>query len=442
MSIPTFTGLQTALSGLEASQAAIDTAGQNISNANTAGYTEEVVNTAEAPGLDIASSSASGATTQLGTGVDISSISRIRDQFLDVQYRAQNTLTSAANTNSSELQNVQTAVSGSSTSGLESDLSAFWSAWSTLADNPSNPAAQQGVISAGQNVVNDFQSASSQMTTVMNQAQSQYDSLTATSPPGQVEQDANQIASLNAQIVQATAAGQTPNTLLDQRDNLLDSLSGLAQIQVTQESNGAVNVTFGDASQPLVGGATGTTVTWPQTLTANAGGQLGALLGLTSSTGPIGSLSSALDTVANQVISSVNSLQPASSPFFTGTSASTIAVAATTSSIVATSSGSTTVGDLAQSIGNLSGGAPDQAYASFIDQVGNAVQSAENGQTTAQSVLTGISNQRQSVSGVSLDQEMTNLINDQQAYEASARVMNAISSTINSLLSAVGGAGM
>jgi flagellar hook-associated protein 1 len=440
VSIPTFTGLQTALSGLEASQAAIDTAGQNISNANTAGYTEEVVNTTEAPGLQIASSSASGATTQLGTGVDISSISRVRDQFLDVQYRAQNTLTSAANTNSSQLQQVQTAVSSSATSGLQSDLSAFWTSWSTLATDPSNPAAQQGVISAGQNVVNDFSAASTQMSTIMSQAQTQYNQLTGAN--GQVAQDANQIASLNAQIVQATAAGQTPNTLLDQRDNLLDSLSGLAQIQVTSQANGAVDVTFGDASQPLVGGATGTTVTWPQSMDANAGGQLGALYSLASASGPIGTLSSALDSVANQVISSVNSLQPASSPFFTGTSASTIQVAATTASIVATSSGSTTQGDLAQSIANLSGGAPDQAYASFVNQVGNAVQSAENTQTTAQAVLTGISNQRQSVSGVSLDQEMTNLINDQQAYEASARVMNAISSTINTLLSTVGGAGM
>jgi len=182
-------------------------------------------------------------------------------------------------------------------------------------------------------------------------------------------------------------------------------------------------------------------VTWPQTMTSNAGGQLGSLLSLASSTGPIGQELSSLDGVANDVISSVNALQP-SSPFFSGTSAATIAVSATASTIQATSSGSTTTGDLAQSIGELSGGTADQAYATFVDQIGNGVQSAENNATTQQAVLTGISNQRQSVSGVSLDQEMTNLINFQQAYEASARVMNTIQSTISDLINTVGGAGI
>ena len=154
------------------------------------------------------------------------------------------------------------------------------------------------------------------------QAAQQYSALTASN--GQVAQDAQTIATLNAQISQATQAGVSPNTLMDQRDSALDDLSSLAQISVSTGSNGAVTVNFGDASTPLV---SGTTVTWPQTLTSAAGGQLGSLLNISSSTGPVGQYISSLDGVANQVISSVNALQP-SSPFFTGTSASTIAVAA------------------------------------------------------------------------------------------------------------------
>ena len=244
---------------------------------------------------------------------------------------------------------------------------------------------------------------------------------------------ATQIATLNGEISQATQAGQTPNALLDQRDNLLDDLSGLAQVSVTNQSNGSVTVNFGDASTPLVNGST---VTWPQTLTSASGGQLGALLNLSSSTGPIGQTISSLDSVANQVISSVNALQP-SSPFFSGTSASTIAVTATASSIQASSS-STSGADLAQSIGNLSGGAASQSYAAFVAQVGDGVQSAETTQTTAQAVLTAVGNQRESVSGVSLDEEMTNLINFQQAYQASARVMNAMDTALNDLITTVG----
>jgi flagellar hook-associated protein 1 len=435
MTIPSFTGLQTALSGLEASQAAIDTTGENISNANTPGYTRQVVNTAESGSLTIPALSQQGGGADLGTGVSISNISRIRDQFLDIQYRAQNTLTSNANTNSSELQQVQTAINEPSTAGLQSVMSQFWSAWSSLASAPTNPAAQQAVVDAGQTLAQTFNSVSQQMSTVESQAAQQYATLTGTN--GQVQQDAGQIATLNTQIVQATQAGQTPNALLDQRDNLLDDLSSLAQISVTNQSDGSVTVNFGDAATPLVNGGA---VTWPQTLTTAAGGQLGALLNLSSSTGPIGQLRSSLDNVAGQVISSVNALQP-SSPFFSGTSASTIAVSATASSIQ-TSSSSSSGPDLAQGIAKLSGGAADEAYSAFVGQVGDSVQAAENTQSTAQAVLTAVSNQRQSVSGVSLDQEMTNLIQYQQAYQASARVMNAINSTLSTLMSAVGGSGM
>ena len=435
MTIPSFTGLQTALSGLEASQAAIDTTGENISNANTPGYTRQRVTTVESGSLPIPALSQQGGGADLGTGVSISNVSRIRDQFLDIQYRAQNTQTSNANTNSSELQQVQTAINEPSSSGLQSVMSQFWSAWSSLASAPTSSAAKQAVLDAGQTLAQTFNSVSSQMATVQSQAAQQYATLTGAN--GQVQQDASQIATLNSQITQATQAGQTPNALLDQRDNLLDDLSGLAQISVTNQSNGSVTVNFGDASTPLVNGST---VTWPQTLTSAAGGQLGALLNLSSSTGPIGQLQSSLDNVAGQVVSSVNALQP-SSPFFSGTSASTIAVSATASSIQ-TSSSSSSGADLAQGVANLANGAADQSYAAFVGQVGGSVQAAQNAQSTAQAVLTAVSNQRQSVSGVSLDEEMTNLIQYQQAYQASARVMNAINSTLSTLMSTVGGAGM
>ena len=430
MTVPAFTGLQTALSGLQAAQAAIDTTSENISNANTAGYTRQRVNLVESGAMTIPALTQQGGGTQLGTGVSIQDISRIRDQFLDVQYRAQNTATSNANSNASELAQVQTAINEPSSDGLQSVMSNFWSAWTALGTTQ-NASTLQGVVNAGQTLASTFNAVAQQMQTVQSQASQQYATLTGAN--GQVQQDAQQIATLNAQITQATQAGQSPNALLDQRDNLIDNLSSLAQVSVSTGSNGAVTINFGDASSPLV---SGTTVTWPQTLTSASGGQLGSLLNLSSATGPIGSMLSSLDSVAGQVISSVNALQP-SSPFFTGTSASTIAVSANPST-VQTSSSSTSGADLAQSIGNLAGGAADQSYAAFVAQVGNSVQSANSTQATQQAVLTAVSNQRQSVSGVSLDEEMTNLIQFQQAYQASARVMNAINSTLDTLINSVG----
>ena len=428
MTIPSFTGLQTALSGLEAAQAAITTTGENIANANTAGYTRQTVQTSATAPLTIPGQ---GGGSQVGTGVSITDISRIRNQFLDVQYRAQNSATSNANSNATELGQVQTAVNEPSSSGLQSVMSNFWSAWNALGSTQ-NASTLQGVVGAGQTLASTFNAVAQQMQTVQSQASQQYASLTGAN--GQVAQDAQQIATLNAQISQAQQAGISPNTLMDQRDSALDDLSSLAQISVSTGSNGAVTVNFGDASSPLV---SGTTVTWPQTLTSAAGGQLGSLLNITSSTGPVGQYISSLDGVANQVISSVNALQP-SSPFFTGTSASTIAVAANTST-VQTSSSSTSGADLAQAIGNLANGPADQAYSAFVSQIGSGVQSAQSTQATQQAVLTAVSNQRQSVSGVSMDEEMTNLIQYQQAYQASARVMNAINSTLDTLINSVGG---
>ncbi len=87
----------------------------------------------------------------------------------------------------------------------------------------------------------------------------------------------------------------------------------------------------------------------------------------------------------------------------------------------------------------MSGGTAQQSYNAFVTQVGSDVSSAQNAQTTSQSLLTAISNQRQSISGVSLDEEMTNLIQYQQAYQASARVMSTINDTFTSLLGMVSG---
>lgn len=432
MTIPTFTGYNTALSGLQAAQAAIDTTGENIANAGTPGYTRQVVRTTESDPLSIPARSEGGAGAALGTGVSISSISRIRDQFLDIQYRAQNTLASNATTMSTQLQQLQTSLDEPSTDGLQAVMSSFWGAWASLANDPGNPAAQANVLDDGQTLVDELNQTYRQMQTIQSQAGQEYATLTGAN--GQVEQDAGQLAKLNQQISQATQAGQIPNQLLDQRDNVLDDLSSLAHISVQPQTDGSVTVSFGDASTPLVDG---TGVHWPQTLTAASGGQLGALLNL-SDAGSGGAIQTYLDGLANvasTLSSSVNGLLPTGSAFFSGSLGSPTAplqVASTASAAVASGAGA------AHAVANLTGGAADESYAQFVAQLGDGVQAAMSTQTTSQAILTAVGNQRQSVSGVSLDEEMTNLINFQQVYQASARVMNAMDSALNTLINSVG----
>ena len=142
-----------------------------------------------------------------------------------------------------------------------------------------------------------------------------------------------------------------------------------------------------------------------------------------------------LVTTVNSAISGADASGSTAPPFFdpTGTTAATIAVNSSLSSAnppyTATEAGAAA---------NLTGGPADQAYNALVTQIGSDVKSAQSAQQTSQSLLSAISNQRQSISGVSLDEEMTNLLQYQQAYQASARVMNAINETLNTLINQVG----
>jgi len=267
MSIPTLQGLQTALSGLLAEQQALDITGNNIANSQTEGYTRESVIMRPSPPIAIpALSTRTGEGAQLGTGVSVETYARIRNSYLDAQYRTQNSALSGASTQSEALAQAQSAFNEPSSSGLASQLSAFWTAWSSLANSPTSEAAKQGVVSAAQQLTTSFNQLSGELATISGQVEQQYSSLTGAN--GQVQGYANQIAQLNGQIKLAEEAGQQPNTMLDQRDLLLDKLSSLAQVTVTKQADGTDTVSFGDAAKPLV---EGTTANWPQTLTSAAG---------------------------------------------------------------------------------------------------------------------------------------------------------------------------
>jgi len=437
MTIPTLQGLQTSLSGLLAEQTALDTTGNNIANADTEGYSRQTALLEPNTPLSIpAISGHTGEGAQLGTGVTVATITRIRNVYLDAQYRTQNTSLSAAKTQAETLVLAQTAFNEPSSAGIATQLSNFWTAWNELAKSPNNEAAQQGVISAGTQLTSAFNELSAQLETISSQATEQYNSLTG--PSGEVEGDANQLAQLNGQIKLAEEAGQPPNDMLDRRDLLLDKLSGMASVTVTELPDHTDTVTFGDAAKPLV---EGTTVNWPQTLTEAAGGQLGALLNLTGPKGQLTALRTSLDEVASTLASSVNN--HLAKQFFSGETAATLAVAVVEPSEVQ-ASGSKSAGgnEVALEIAALRGGEAEQSYGALVEKVGSDVRSAKDDQTTLQSTLTAIGDLRQGVSGVSLDEEMTNLITFQRGYQASARTLTAMDSMLETLIEHTGVVGL
>ena len=437
MSIPTLQGLQTALSGLLAEQQAMDIAGHNITNANTEGYSRERVVMETGPEIPVPSLSAvTGQGAQLGTGVTIETYTRIRNIYLDSQYRTQNSTLSAASTQAEELEQAESAFNEPSSAGISNQLSNFWSAWNSLAAAPTSEAAKEGVVAAGQRLASAFNQLSAQLQTISSQATQQYEARTG--PSGEVADYARQIAQLNEQIKQAEQARQPPNDMLDRRDLLIDKLSALANVTVSQQPDGTDTIAFGDAAEPLVEGGT---VNWPQTLSPAAGGQLGALLALNGPTGGLTVFASELDAVAASVAASVNELHT-STPFFEGTTAATLKVAISSAGVQASSTEAPGGNDVAIAIASLRGGTAEQGYSALVGLVGSTVQGAKDEQANLQTTLTAIGNQRQAVSGVSLDEEMTNLITFQRGYQASARTLTAMDEMLETLIEHTGRAGL
>ena len=439
MSISSFLGLETALRGLQAHQAALDVTTHNVANASTDGYTrQEAVLSASRPLVLPAGQTASGGAAMLGQGVDVESFNRIRDQFADLQYRAQNMALGQSQTNANMLGQVQDVLSEPGEDGLSAVLSKFWDSWDAFSNNPENSATREAVVNQGQLLTDRINQLSTQMAGVQAQAQQQYS--LQTGPNGDVLKAANQIAQLNLAIKSSVGQGGQPNDLLDQRDKALDTLSSLAQVKVTDAGDGTVTVNFGDAAQPLVSGGT---VTWPQTLTTASGGSLGALLQLGDpTTGTIAGYMSKVDSFVSTLSSTVNAAYGGT--FFNGTTGATLAVAETPTTLHASTLATPPSGanDAALAVAALRSGSADQSYSALVAGIGGDVASAQDQQSSAQALVSAAQDRRQSTAGVSIDEEMSNMIRFQRGYQASARVMTTLDQMLDTLINKTGTVGL
>ncbi len=439
MPISSFMSLQTSLRGLLSQQEALDTTGHNIANANTPGYSRQNAVLVATQALTVPSNSVTtGAAAQIGTGVDVQAITRIRDVFLDLQYRAQATSLGAATARTDSLEQAQLAFAEPGDNGISAQLAKFWNAWSDVANAPESQPAREALIANAQTLTSMFSTVSAQLTTVAAQAGQEYTAITG--PSGEIASDAQELAGLNVAIRHAVSTGATPSDLMDRRDVLVDKLSSLAQVSVTDLGTGEQKIDFGGVTlvDPSVAGG----YTWPQTLTS-PGGKLGALQTLASAAGPALSYRSQLDAVASNLVSAVNALHTAT-PFFAtaGTTAATITVAATAATVQTGSTAAAGQNDVAQAIAGLRGGSTDQMYNALVARVGTDVSSNDRAEATAQSLVDAVDSRRQSVSGVSLDEEMTNLIKFQRGYQASARTMTTVDEMLDTLINRTGRVGL
>lgn len=228
------------VSALQAFQQAINVTSNNVANASTPGYDRESVNLTEAI------PQSNGAAT-VGAGVTVLGINRAFSQAAANQLNtSQSTLgqLNALQNYSSQIDNLF----GTTVGGLSTALQGFYGAFSDVANNPTSTASRQALIGQAQSVAGSFQNASGQLSALNSDVNSRI-----TADVTQINSIAKAISTLNNQIVTSTGqnGGQQPNELLDQRDQLVSSLSQLVGISTTTDTNGALNVFVGNG-QPLV----------------------------------------------------------------------------------------------------------------------------------------------------------------------------------------------
>lgn len=229
-------------SGLSAAQRALATTGNNISNANTDGYSRQIVE------LRTNSPQLFG-NSYLGSGVNVGSIKRVYDEFLVDQVRTNTSSLGSVDAFQQSASSIDNLLANSST-GLSSGIESFFNAVQQVANNPSSQAARQSLVSQSGSLADSFQ----YINDAINQQYLQINT-TIKNSVSQVNAIAQNIAELNGKIVLATgaASGGSPNDLLDQRDAAMNKLAQLVSVSTIKQDNGAVNVFIGNGQSLVVG---------------------------------------------------------------------------------------------------------------------------------------------------------------------------------------------
>ena len=446
--------LSIARSALLTQQKAMAVTSNNIANAQTPGYSRQRLDLVPAdPQI--------GANGTLGRGVTDLGVSRARDLFSDATYRRQSGLLGASTTLHDMLSQIEGAVNEPSDTGVSAALDGMLNSFADLANNPASSAGRQLVQQAAGRFAQQLHQLDGQVKAV---GQDATDRLTA--DVAQINSLAAKVADLNNQI---QSVGTGAPELADQRDQLVDQISSLVDVRTLQRADGTVAVLAGDTmlvdganSQTLeVRGAPGAVKVGvagggPDLLVG--GGETGGLLQLLNVELP--QIQNGLDTFAQSVVTEVNAIHQTgytaggatATDFFdpSGVTAGTIkltaAVQASGDNIAA--GGSAAAGDGAvalqisglrsNGVASLGGTTLGSYYTDLAGSIGVRVQSTSQDVSVQQTLVDQADAQRSSVSGVSVEEEMTNLIAQQEAFSAAAKLVKTADDMMQAVLNMVG----
>ncbi|MFH1862559.1 MAG: flagellar hook-associated protein FlgK [bacterium] len=456
-----FDAISMAKQSLMAQQWAIATTGHNIANVNTPGYTRQ---RAELVPAELPMEVTCGF---IGMGVDVAEIARLRNRYLDRQvlYEEQNLgFLDFQNTALSQVEIILGETSGNGLSGVLND---FWASWSDLANDPENSAVRIALQQKGAELSQNLNNLYTDLTSQQQALDTQLTGLV-----NQINQKTSQIASLNKTISSLVLQGQNPNDLMDQRDLLIEGLASLVNIEMQDESDGTISIWLGgqilvnnDSAQSLnlqvYSSSTGQlhSVVW-NTNGKEAdflSGQVASLLLVRDEVIP--ELLSGLDEFAVGLVESVNAIHQTGysldgstgldffNPATTG--AANIALSQEISldadKIAASADGSAGNGEIALAIFNLQNqmvigndlSTLNEYYAALVADVGALAQTAQNELAQSETALQQLQNWQMSAEGVSLDEEMANLVRYQQAYTALSKFLATADTMLEQLLAVV-----
>lgn len=480
-----FHGLEIGKRALFVQQTALSTTGHNIANANSAGYTRQRANMQATNAMSISGMS----SFQLGTGVEISKLERLREDYLDVQLRAENKNLGYWEAKSDSLSKIEEILNEPSDEGLSYIMNEFWKGWQELAKDPDSAAARAVVRQRGVAVTESFK----YIMDSFDQMQTDLKHVIVTKTD-EVNSIANQLGNLNDQIARLVANSYEPNDLYDRRDVLIDQLSKIVDVKVSSSTNGMVDVSVGGGM--LVEGKSVNTL---KLEFDNASGLVnpdnimlgdkkinlvaGELLGRIESYGVVGGgpestipyLKNKINDFAMTVVEAINTVHrngesldninnetTTKVDFFIGSSIKDLAVnpliidsldlIAAAKKDPLTGKASTGNGENAKEIANTlltkklgfpgSESTVDDFYRNIIGQLGIDSQEASRMRDNSQGIILQVENRRQSVSGVSLDEEMANMIKFQQAYNAAARVVSVMDECLDKVINGMGRVGL
>lgn len=443
----TFSGLQIGLSGLLAQRRAIEVTGQNLANVNTEGYSRQRV----------ALTSDSGPITPAifaryegsGLGVRSGVVERLRDQFLELRGYQEHAAASRLEIGAGTLARVESAFGEPSDTGIATQLADFWAGWDDVANRPDDLAARSQLIERAQTLAASFRRADADLgglwDTTLEQVTAVVDEVNAT---------AARVAELNGTIQAAVGSGLTPNDLMDQRDHLIAQLSERVGVTVRAGEAGMTDVFVGgtalvrgtrsESLEVVVGPgpAQPVSVNWTKDgSAATASGQVGGMLDALDDALP--RYRAAIASVAGEVLTATNAVHAtgfdldgnAGVPFFTMGPAGlevSAAIAADPRKVAASGTAGTLDGSVAGALAGTTG--PDASYRQLIVGLGVEAQSA-NRRVDIQSAITReVDAARESEAGVNIDEEMTQLMAYQHAYQAAARFVSAVDEALDTII--------